>query len=251
MKQKTASAAAEALVEMLLETEIRRVCPFCEKEKPESERLKGNNLSHGMCRKHIKDYVRALTQGDDPQLEKELVDKLSQLPDSAFVPRQEESRRVMTVENRKDLEPACFGGRLIRWGNNLWAWRDGTKEPRVRDETLSSHYNFRIRTYADGKYVEVPVNVAKRFPDEFDFVLNGSYKRANSGDDTGPKVINLNTSQTYHQSSRPGGKAIRKVYLVPIEDWEANDRVIGCVWDLEHEQEILNKAKSLGWNPQP
>jgi hypothetical protein len=56
-------------------------------------------------------------------------------------------------------EPSAFGGLLYRWGKNAWAWKDGTKEPRVQDIHPSWYYNFRVNRLEGKQVIEVPVGV--------------------------------------------------------------------------------------------
>src|SRR5690606_3588605 len=97
----------------------------------------------------------------------------------------------MSAPQRKG-EVTAFGGRLVWWGRNKWAWSDGTPEPRVRDITPSWHYNFRCRGLKPHVQVEVPVTVAKAEP-ELAWVLRGDYPRDLSGDHGSTRTINLDT----------------------------------------------------------
>ena len=148
-------------------------------------------------------------------------------------------------------EITVLNGALIRWGPDLWAWKTGEREPRVKDLKPSFYYNFRIRTYGSSEYsakpnqyIEVPIKLAQTEP-ELSWV-NG-YPIGDSGDDTGDKLRTL-SGQMVHKSAREGGKAIRKVYLVPLEEWDDwNAKTsIGAHWDKADEEAILQKANQIG-----
>lgn len=153
-------------------------------------------------------------------------------------------------------EQTVFGGCLIRWGIDLWAWSDGTAEPRVKDDTLSAHYNFRIRTYGSGgSYVEVPVDLVRSPSNpELHWVRDlFGLRKDLSHDFAGPRVWHVDTGRVtrLHEdpvTGRLGGRVIPEVYLVPIDEWykHAFDPV-GAIWDAKDEEAIVAKARSLGW----
>jgi hypothetical protein len=140
-----------------------------------------------------------------------------------------------------NFDLTAFGGRLIRWAENVWAWSDHTPEPRVKDMTMSWYHNFRI----SGGCVEVPVKSARSEP-ELAWVLHGRYRKGLSGDRLGCRVIHADGRITRLSTH---GKAIPEVFLVPVEDWDEHDTVIGAKWDENDEDAILIKAKALGWEP--
>ena len=150
---------------------------------------------------------------------------------------------VRTIANLKML-----GGTLERREDG-WYWSDGTKEPRVEDLHPSSHYNFRIRTYHDGSYVEVPHQVAYENSD-LSWVINAwdsnKLKEGISGDVRDHTLV----------PGAEGLKIIKKgpgVLLVPVEQWDlwANMTPIGALWDKADEEEILHRARQLGWEDYP
>lgn len=144
-------------------------------------------------------------------------------------------------------ELTALGGTLIRWGQDQWAWSDHAPAPQVRDMTLSWYYHFRVIAYADGQYVEVPVNQA-RDEEDLRWVRSGGYTRGRSSADTGPREIHLDGRVT-RMTTRDGGKAIRHVYLVPVADWDARSasHPVGAQWDKADEAAILDRARKLGW----
>lgn len=78
---------AANVVNMLLETEIVRVCMYCDQAKP-LQVQPGQHKSHGVCRKHIAQYVRDMSSGD-PEMEAQLRASLGAKPDSSFAPTTE------------------------------------------------------------------------------------------------------------------------------------------------------------------
>ena len=150
---------------------------------------------------------------------------------------------------RTDMEDiTALGGTLVRFGVDTWAWRDHSPAPKVRDMRLSDCYNFRCRTYGKGgTFVEVPTADAQK---QEDLAWCSSYERSTSGDDTGERRLH-DDGRITRASDRPSGGAIREVYLVPVEDWDARPPV-GALWDLADEEAIFAKASELGWEqPQP
>lgn len=146
-------------------------------------------------------------------------------------------------------ELTALGGTLIRWGQDLWSWRDGKRAANVRDLTLNDcHGGFRCRNYADASYVEVPVKTAAREAD-LAWVLDGGYRRDLSGDHAGQRVLHGDGRMTRASES---GRVIPEVYLVPLADWDRRAAdCCGAQWDLAAESEIFAKARALGWrNPQ-
>lgn len=155
-------------------------------------------------------------------------------------------------------------GTLVRIATNQWAWSDGTPEPRVRDISPSSHFNFRCRTYGDGiTLVEVPLGAAHRDRPLLGWVLDGvargRYQQSTSGDHTGPLLIT--DEGTARMRIEPGEdpllghepimhtRAIPRVALVPVTEWDAwaRETPYGAQWDLDQQQDILARARALGW----
>src|SRR5271166_6467463 len=75
-------------------------------------------------------------------------------------------------------EMTAFGGTLIRWAKNTWAWSDNSPAPNVRDMTASQYFNFRIR---GGQWLEVPV-LTVRENDYLHWVERGDYEISLSDD---------------------------------------------------------------------
>lgn len=146
-------------------------------------------------------------------------------------------------------ELTAFGGRLIRWGINTWAWRDGAPAPSVRDLSISQAYNFRCRTYANGTFVEVPCREA-RGNEDLAWVLAGGYQVGQSGDHVGQRVLHadgrITRAYADARGETTGQRVIPSVYLVPVEDWDARPPC-GATWSIDDEAAILGKAASLGW----
>jgi len=157
-----------------------------------------------------------------------------------------------------------LAGTLIRRVDGSWHWRDGTPEPRATDLSLGRCYNFRCRTYGDGgTHVEVPRAIAQE-QDDLAWVLagwrNGRYTLGLDGDRVGPLTIRADGSvgrahiapgeDPLHghepMPEQPG--PIPMVILVPIADWDTRPPC-GVSWDCEHEDDILDRAYSLGWRP--
>ena len=153
-------------------------------------------------------------------------------------------------------QATALGGTLLRWAKDTWAWSDHTPAQQVKDMTLSWYYNFRCRTYGSNSigghdtgpvtYVEVPVDQAKNDPD-LQWCAHAGYAVAQSGDDAGERRLHESGRMT-RLSAREGGKAIRDVYLVPAEEWDARPPC-GAKWDAADEAAILAKATSLGYVP--
>lgn len=149
---------------------------------------------------------------------------------------------------------SVFDGTLIREGPNQWRWKDGAPEPRVRDLS-PDEWNFRCTTFANGTFVEVPIGHAREY-NALTWVLeraqSGQYRSGRSGDRTGPMTLEDGRFHRLHVAQgvlSPG--PIPSVILVPIEDWDAwvRDNPAGAEWDLEYEQDILIRARALGWKP--
>lgn len=163
-------------------------------------------------------------------------------------------------------QPSVFGGKLTRVAVNQWVWSDGTPEPRVTDLSPSHQYNFRCRSGGSGKtLVEVMLSACHRERDVLGWVLDGvkagKYGQANSGDHTGPLM--LTDEGPTRMRVEPGEdpllgnepiinrRAIPKVALVPMEEWDAwaAEHPYGATWLTKDEAEIFEKARSLGWQP--
>ena len=151
----------------------------------------------------------------------------------------------------------ALGCTLVRLDSG-WQWSDGTLAPQVYDMRPSWYYNFKVRNYADQSFVEVPVSVAQ---EEYDlgWILDYPYQ----------VDFDLDASETLYLAQEksewldiPGWndnpyivrkfKKGNKVYLVPTglwDSWNNSDQgIIGARWDKTDENDILNKARSLGWS---
>lgn len=161
-------------------------------------------------------------------------------------------------------EHSCLGGALVRRGRNEWVWSDGTTATQVSDLSASKVYNFRCRTDGAGHtYVEVLLSAAHKEHDVLGWVLarleSGMYRSDLSGDHTGPLMI-TDAGQS-RMRIEPGEdpllgnepilhkRAIPKIALVPVEDWDAwaADCPYGASWDRADEDTIFAKARTLGW----
>jgi len=137
-------------------------------------------------------------------------------------------------------EMTAFGGTLIRWAKNTWAWSDNSPAPNVRDMTASEYYNFRVRA---NQWVEVIVH-AVREDEDLRWVMEGNYDISLSTDQYGEKVIHEDGRITRASQT---GKVIPEVYLVPIADWDAHDECVGAQWPDQDHDAIFSKARSLGF----
>lgn len=146
------------------------------------------------------------------------------------------------------MTASCLGGTLLRHDDGTWHWCDGTPEPRVEDLTISRAYSFRCRTYGGGgTYVEVPIGMARE-EDDLSWVLDGRYGTSYDGDRTG-RAIGPKGMGRIHidpRTDEPLPTPPPKVYLVPVEDWDARPPC-GATWLGEHEADILAIARRLGW----
>ena len=133
---------------------------------------------------------------------------------------------------------STLSGTLLRHADG-WRWSDGTPEPRVHDLRPAGHYNFRIR---GSRHVEIPLGLARE-NDDLEWVLRRGYAESWDGDVVGPD------DRDPLGRVAPGKRAAR-VLLVPIGDWDrwASTTIIGAEWDREHEEEILSRARALGWS---
>lgn len=108
-----------------------------------------------------------------------------------------------------------------------WYWRDGTKEPRVRDMLLNRLApNFRCKTRGHLAYVEVPRDwqAAKYWPDGIQ----------------APAAL-----QAIRKLLRSSAKEGR---LIPKSQWDAAMcKHCGCWWDAKDQDDIFARARALGW----
>jgi len=140
--------------------------------------------------------------------------------------------------------------RLTNDRHSAWAWSDGTPAPQVSDLSASQHFNFRCSS----GHVEVPIATAYHEP-ELRWVWSGQcagiYRESLSGDHTGPKQFVLDPEGIKVKATRADGgkRAIPRVALVPIDVWDrwAAQNPIGATWPTEAEEDIMSKARSLGW----
>lgn len=163
----------------------------------------------------------------------------------------------------------ALGGTLVRKSDG-WYWRDGQRATDVEDLTAGQFYNFRI---SRGKFVEVPISIAQR-DGELEWVWNGyrdqKYREDLSGDHRGERVFQIDN--WYGEGDIPGisapevsvrgvgfvradgsRRAIARVALVPIEEWDAcfAEKPLGITWDRDNEPSIFAKAHSLGYSGNP
>lgn len=135
-----------------------------------------------------------------------------------------------------------LGGTLQRYPGG-WRWSDGTPEPRVRDMTYTDIApNFRC----SGSRVEIPWNwrEARYWPKgridtdaalRIDGLLKEAGKRAPIYAEGIAEAIDD------HRVTKHG-------WTVPIALWDAEMlECCGCWWDKSAEDEILARARSLGW----
>lgn len=155
---------------------------------------------------------------------------------------------------------SILGGTMIRVGANTWSWADGEPEPCVTDLSPSARYNFRCR---GGEYVEVLLSACMREPDVLGWVMDGyragRYGESLSGDHTGPRVVSgedvrpsrIDPGEDPLCGNEPvtHRRAIPRVALVPISEWDAwaRDNPYGATWPRAQEERIFAKARSLGW----
>jgi hypothetical protein len=145
-------------------------------------------------------------------------------------------------------EPSAFGGLLYRWGKKAWAWKDGTKEPRVQDIHPSWYYNFRVNRLEGKQVIEVPVGVIHT-EYELEWLkepLADAQHAAQQQKFGGAIEPHLQPNSEYvfmlDYQKKP-------ILAVPAEIWDKwnAETIIGPKWDKKDEQAILEKAKSLGW----
>lgn len=146
-------------------------------------------------------------------------------------------------------EPAAFGGLLVRWGKDTWAWKDGTRETRVQDFHPSWYYNFRVARHQtphgqSAIFIEVPIGlIGKEYDLEWLREPLADARRAAQQPPIEPQFQpNAEYIFTVDFQKKP-------VLLVPAQiwdDWNART-VLGPKWEKKDEQAILAKAKSLGW----
>lgn len=77
---------AANVVNLLLETDIVRVCMYCDQTNPLPVQP-GQHKSHGVCRKHVAQYVRDTAA--NPEAEAQMRASLEAKPDSSFAPTHE------------------------------------------------------------------------------------------------------------------------------------------------------------------
>lgn len=142
-----------------------------------------------------------------------------------------------------------LGGTLERREDG-WYWKDGTKEPRVRDMRLRDLApNFRCINRGGKTMVEVPHDWTneRHWPNrQIDKdVLAGmrellQHRSAEAGEVFAEGLAELLDD---HRLSKPG-------WLVPIEAWDAvMNEHCGCWWDMREQDDILARAKTLGYTP--
>lgn len=141
----------------------------------------------------------------------------------------------------------ALGGTLERRDDG-WNWRDGIREPRVRDMLLNELTpNFRCTQHAGGTHVEIP--------HDWDAL---KYWPAGQQDPDAANAIRelVQSSAAIEAPSYAEGLAemlddhrlAKHGWLVPIEQWDAVMReLIGCWWEKRDEEEILARARALGW----
>ena len=139
-------------------------------------------------------------------------------------------------------QQSFFGGRLIRWADDNWAWVDGTKEDKVVPRTLKKNYPNLEITYDD---IEVPTTLAKVHED-LKWVLDGNYPQKKSATDT-TRWYDDREPDALGRVYLPG-EELPQVFLVPLGDWNTHAKdCAGPTWSAENEHFIFQKAESLGW----
>ena len=139
---------------------------------------------------------------------------------------------------------SAFGGTLLRRPDGSWGWSDGTPEPRVRTTPLGWWApNFRVVNIRGRNWVEIP----EQWRELYHW-------------DQSPQVEEAVTSLVERHGERYGvyaegraeeeddPRATRPGWLVPAEEWDViMSEPAGVTWDKVHEEDILNKARHLGW----
>lgn len=140
-----------------------------------------------------------------------------------------------------------LGGALERRAGG-WYWRDGTREPRVRDMLLNELApNFRCTNRGGSTYVEIPHDwdAAKYWPGQ------------RQDPDAAHAVRELLQSPAAERAAiyaeglaelLDDHRLAKHGWLVPIEQWDAVMlEPVGCWWDKSEEDDILARARALGW----
>lgn len=143
-----------------------------------------------------------------------------------------------------------FGGRLRR-DRRGWYWID---DPRAIDQRIldlrpaQAGMNYRIRESGGEHWVEVPTAASGLRP-ELAWVarLRPTPVEVVSGDWLSEAGV---TEGTAALAGVDLAEAPR-VYLVPLDRWEewAASAVLGATWDSQHDAEIQQTARDLGWGP--
>lgn len=139
-----------------------------------------------------------------------------------------------------------LGGTLQRHVDG-WHWIDGTAEPRVRDILLSwVAPNFRCCHRGGIIYVEIPARWrdARYWPggridtqaaQEIDGLLRDAGERS--------EIFAEGLAEAFddHRLTVDG-------WLVDVEQWNVlMHEPCGCCWDKREEEDILARARELGW----
>lgn len=130
---------AANVVDMLLETDIVRVCMFCEKERGPVPVGPGQSKSHGVCRRHSPDYVRYSAQGMPVEYQDKMIAAFNEKPDSYFapdlsqaMPEAVEDRACMTCAREQGtLHDRSYGQCKRHWLE--WAKAQGFTEEQMAE----------------------------------------------------------------------------------------------------------------------
>lgn len=141
---------------------------------------------------------------------------------------------------------SALGGTLCRLPEG-YRWRDGTVETRVRDMKLSDVApNFRCTSHGGTSFVEIPNGWRQqRYWPRGVVDEEAASRIAELVRDAGhPAAIyaeGLAEILDDHRLSKSGT-------LVDAAQWDAlMCEHCGVWWDMEHQEEILTRARSLGW----
>ena len=141
--------------------------------------------------------------------------------------------------------PNFFGGRLIQWATDNWAWIDGEKELRVFARTLAVIYPNLERSSYPVDEIEVPVALAKGHV-ELAWVVTESGYPIRAAE---PTNYDYDFQPDQFSRRQLPGEPLPLVYAVPMGDWNARAQVcLGPTWKSGEQYAIYQKATALGWS---
>lgn len=137
-----------------------------------------------------------------------------------------------------DKDVTCLGGTLRRVDQNQWEWIDGTPEPRVRDLLRNDLApNFRVIGGRNGD-VEIPRNWRDYVDDPaIEMAIEWLIKEHGRPAD----IFGEGIAEALDEH-----RVFVRGYRVPVKAWDEVMKVpTGAQWDIEHEEDILQRADML------